>query len=319
MRVGSAIVFGWALWGCTGKAPTREDSASPADTETTPQGEDPEETLEEAAAFLRALAGLWNGSATQTPLGAFPWMPVDLRPVDEHTVWGRVDLDPDNALRFAFEIEDHSGPKLVYRNGGYFLGMLRDDRTALVEADPAAGIWRFCHLEQGCAYLEATYTLQDADLLLEVTVRGSPHLRWDARRVEERTVPDAFPSTAPLPGTTPLPALPEAEITVTWQAPLAEDAHLWVLLSTTPCLSLQCVPSRASRAVVPAGATAGTVRMPEIHAGDYLATAVLDYDRDLLGAGALVPETSDGYSLPDRPFVVATEGLSSGELRITLP
>jgi hypothetical protein len=277
----------------------------------------PEETLQ-GLELLRGISGLWNGSATQTPLGAFPWMPVDLRPVNEHTVWGRVDIDPENALRFAFELEDHDGLKLVYRNGGYFLGLQRDDKTVLTEADPEAGVYRFCHLEQGCDYIDATYTLAGDELELFVLVRGQPHLDWSARRLEPREVPDDFPSPEGLPGDAALPELPEAEISVSWSTPLSEEAHLWVLLATRPCMSLQCVPSRASLAVVPAGQTQGVVRMPEIHPGEYLATAVLDYDRDLMSGVALAPELTDGYSLPDRPLTVAEEGLTSTQLVIAL-
>jgi hypothetical protein len=282
---------------------------------TDPEGSpvEPQETQEptEGLELLRGLAGLWNGSATNTPLGSFPWMPVDLRPVNEHTMWGRVDLDPENALRFAFELEDHDGLKLVYRNGGYFLGLLRDDKTVLTEADPEAGIYRFCHLESGCDYIDATYTLVEDELTLDVRVRGQPHLDWSAQRVESRSVPEDFPSEEGLPGDAALPILPEAEITVSWSTPLQEEANVWVLLTTTPCLNLQCVPSRASRTVVPAGETRGIVRMPEIHPGEYLATAVLDYDRDL-------PELTDGYSLPDRPLTVEESGTTQAQLAILL-
>jgi hypothetical protein len=151
-----------------------------------------------------------------------------------------------------------------------------------------------------------------------VLVRGQPHLDWSAHRLETRSVPDAFPSPEGLPGDAPLPVLPEAEITVSWTNPLQEEAHLWVLLATSPCMDLQCVPSRASLAVVAAGQTQGIVRMPEIHAGEYLATAVLDYDRDLLSGASLLPELSDGYSLPDRPLTVAESGTTRSQMAILL-
>jgi hypothetical protein len=269
----------------------------------------------EGADLLERIAGLWTGSARDTPLGDFPLMPVDLRAADDHAIWGRVDLDPDNALRFALEVEDHDGPQLVYRNGGYFLGLYRDDRTVLVESDPDAGTWRFCHLEQGCDYVDVTWTVTDTDLAEDVTVRGQPHLRWDARKAEARPLPAGFPDPTPLPPDAPLPALPTLETTVRWSTPTDAAADVWLILATTACTTT-CVPSRFSRAVVEAGATEAVVEMPEIHPGDYLATAVVDRDRNL--GATLIPGGGDGVSLPNRPITVAPSGTTTASVTVVL-
>lgn len=303
----------WMIWtmglGCSVETP--DGTPRPAPDAETPEPDDGVAGTE----LLRRLAGLWTGAARQTPLGTFPRMDVDLRPADAHALWGRVDVDPDNALRFALQVEDHDGPVLVYRNGGFFLGMSRDDRTVLVETGEDR--WRFCHLERGCDYIDATWSFDGPDdLLLDVQVKGQSHVYWDAHRAETRPLPDAFPDPSPLPGDVPLPTLPSAELTVSWSTPLAETADVWVLFTTTACSGLDCVPSRASRAVAETGATSVVVRMPEIHAGAYFASAVVDRDRDL--GTSLLPEASDGVSLPNRPVNVDSEGTTREALRIVL-
>ena len=249
----------WVM-GCTAQVPdVPADSDPPTVPTTVPTGEDIA-----GIELLGQLAGLWTGSASQTPLGTFPLMNVDLRPADPHALWGRVDIDPENALRFALEVEDHGGPVLTYRNGGYFLGLYRDDRTVLTEVGDDS--WRFCHLERGCDYIDATWTFDGPDdPILDVQVRNASHVYWDAHRAEARPVPDGFPADDPLAADAPLPTLPTAELTVSWSTPLAATGDVWVLLTTTACSGLDCVPSRGSRAVAEAGATSAVVKMPEIH------------------------------------------------------
>ena len=93
--------------------------------------------------LMQRLAGLWTGPATMTPLGTFARMNMDLRAASAQVLFSRADLDEMNNLRFAFELEAPDGETtLVYRNGGYFLGLLRDSRTRLVEH--TADSYRFC-------------------------------------------------------------------------------------------------------------------------------------------------------------------------------
>jgi hypothetical protein len=300
---------------CSGPDPATEppgETAQPASESGTPPG-----VPVEGLGLFERLAGLWTGPARDTPLGTLPLMNVDFRAADAHTLWGRVDVDPDNALRFALAVEDHGGPGLVYRNGGYFLGLLRDDRTLLVDADEDAGRYRFCHLDQGCDYIDATFAFDGPDdLAFDVRVRGAPHVAWAARRAEPRELPEPFPADAPLAADTPLPSLATQELTVTWSTPLEAPGDVWVLLSTSPCATATCTPSRASRAVAPIGAIEAVVQMPEIHAGDYLATAVLDRDGDLVPT--LLPDPQDGVSLPDRPVTVPATGTGTATLRIVI-
>ena len=89
------------------------------------------------AEFFTEIAGLWVAPVTSwTSAGSFPTMNMDVRAASEGVLFSRVDLDEDNGLRFAFAIEDHGcQPQLTYRNGGYFLGFLRDTRTVLHTRD----------------------------------------------------------------------------------------------------------------------------------------------------------------------------------------
>jgi hypothetical protein len=144
--------------------------------------------------LLPRLAGLWSGPATMTPLGTFQLMNMDLRAASGQVLFARADLDALNSLRFAFEVEAPGGaPTLVYRNGGYFLGLLRDSRTALVEQ--GADSWRFCSTgAQGCDYIDARWTFSGADaLVFDVKVKGAQHVYWEATRKETRALPEPFP------------------------------------------------------------------------------------------------------------------------------
>jgi hypothetical protein len=272
--------------------------------------------------LMRALGGLWTGPATMTRLGDFPLMNVDFRAATDHFLFGRVDLDAANSLRLALDVETIDGSDvLVFRNGGLFSGLSRDTRTILIEADEASGTYRFCATDAqgGCGYTEALFTLTGADrVVLDVTVRGMPHLRWDARRAEARALPSPFPASSAPQGTGegPFPPMPSLEVEVSWPSPLAAPADAWIVLATEPCLSGGCTPSRWLRVAADAGATSATATIDQIHAGDYLATAFLDRDRD--AATTLAPDAGDGVSRPDSPITIAPSGTATSALPILL-
>lgn len=300
------------LLGCGGpEEPDPNEEATTPPTTTLP---DPVLGLQ----VLPKLAGLWSGTASQTPLGTFPMMNVDFRAMNDGLLWGRVDLDPDNALRFGLEVEARQPDQLVYRNGGFFAGMLRDDRTLLMEHDAAEERWRFCHESLGCDYIDAVYDFDGPDsLLFDVKVRAEQHVYWTATRLEERSLPDGFPSGDAAAPDAPLLDMPEARVTVSWSTPLAEEADVWVVFTVEACtLGSGCPISRSTRVVVPAGATTAEAVMPEIHAGPYKAAAVLDRDRNL--AATFIPGPQDGVSLPNRDIEVGPTGVTQVQLTIVL-
>lgn len=258
--------------------------------------------------LMTRLAGMWTGPVTMTPLGTFPVMTMDMRAASEAVLFGRVDLDALNSLRFAFEIEDHgAGPVLVYRNGGYFLGILRDSRAALVEH--TANSWRFCSVTQGCEYIDASFNFESEDhVILDVEVKGAPHVFWDAQREELRALPEPFPSDeVPVAKDAPFPTMPSLKIDVSWAEPLPQDGAVWAILTTQVCdVPANCVASRSLLAPAMTGATSASVKIEQIHAGEYKLTAVLDRDGNL--AETLGPDTGDGVSLPNQAITVAPTG-----------
>jgi hypothetical protein len=265
--------------------------------------------------LLAALAGLWAGPVTMTPLGTFEAMHMDLRPVDAHALFSRVDLDAHNSLRFMFSIETIAGhDQLVYRNGGYFTGMLRDTRTALVEHD--ASHWRFCAVDGGCDYVDANWERQsETELVLDVKVQGQQHVLWIADRVEPRSVPDPFPADASPQGSgdAPFPPMPSLEVTVSWSDPLLDPADVYVLLSAQDCpLSGFCNYSRSIRGTAEAGATSLELRIDQVHAGAYKGNAILDRDQDL--ETSLFPGDGDAVSIPNQAITIADSGESTASL-----
>ncbi len=268
--------------------------------------------------LLPRLAGLWSGPATMTPLGDFFRMNMDFRAADGHVLFGRVDVDAANNLRFAFEIEDHgAGPTLVYRNGGYFLGVLRDSRTVLESHE--GDTWRFCSAPKGCEYIDARFTFSaDDHLVLQVDVKGKQHLTWDAKRVETRALPEPFPvDELPQATDAPFPAMPSLRVDVTWAQPLVQDGEVWAILTTQPCdAQFTCQQSRSLRVAAPAGASAATLVIDQIHAGDYLLTAILDRNGDL--AQTLAPGPGDGVSIPNKAVTVAPRGESTASALIVV-
>lgn len=273
-----------------------------------------------ALALLNALPGLWIAPVTSmTSVGDFPIMAMDVRPADDRTLFSRVDLDGANNLRFAFAIEEHDGgPVLVFRNGGYFLGILRDTRTTLVEHDPAAQTWRFCAVAAGCAYVDALFTLETPErLVLTTTVMGRPHMHWEGIKREERALDGAFPYD-PAPGAAddPFPPMPSLRVTLTWTTPTSEAVDAWVVLSTTDCSLVpgSCQPSRFIRATAEVGATSAELVLDQIHAGAYQANAFLDNNGNL--SGTLFPDSGDLVSLPNHDVEIAPAGESTAAIAL---
>ena len=234
---------------------------------------------------------------TMTPLGTFARMNVDIRAASDEVLFGRVDLDAANSLRFAFEIEEQdSEPTLVYRNGGYFVGLLRDSRTRLIEHDAAAGTWKFCSTSaQGCDYIDArwNFTADDA-LIFDVEVKGQQHVYWDAKRIETRPLPAPFPADpTPQASDAPFPPMPTLKIDVSWADALAVDGAVWVILTTMDCdFQFQCTHSRSLTIGAPTGSTSATLTLEQIHPGPYKLNVILDRNGNL--ATTLYPDKGDG-------------------------
>lgn len=270
-------------------------------------------------ALFERLAGLWSGPATRTPLGDFSMMNVDFRPVGAQFMFGRVDVDEDNALRFGFSLETHGEEILTYRNGGYFLGLLRDDRTVLVEADDAAAVYRFCHVDRGCDYIDAVYDFEGEDrLVFDVMVLGMPHVYWDARRLSTTALPPGFTGRLVSQGTgdAPFPPMPDLRATVTWAAPLAEEAPIWLVLSAEACTPAGCDISRQIRTIAPAGATSAELLLAQVHAGEYRILAVVDRNQNL--DRTFAPDSGDGVSLPTATVQIAPAGETTTSVPIVL-
>jgi hypothetical protein len=263
------------------------------------------------AELLAKLPGLWSGPVTMTPLGVFPQMNFDLRPVDEQFVFGQAELDAADTLRFGFSVETfHGRDVLAYRNGGFFGGVLRDSRTELVETD--GGTYRFCFVgDGGCSYIDARFTVSGASLLLDTKVRGQQHLLWNAQRVETRDVAAPFPgSLAPKgDGTEPWPAMASAQVNVSFGVSTAAPADVWLILTTTPCSpTFSCHASRSVSAGVDAGVSRTMLTLPTVHAGAYKVTALLDLDRNF--SSTFAPSHGDRIAI-DQDLTVGTSGAAT--------
>lgn len=269
--------------------------------------------------MMPRLVGLWSGPASMTPLGTFPQMNMDVRAASDHVLFARADLDEDNSLRFAFEIEaPDGGPTLVYRNGGYFLGLLRDSRAALVEETEDS--WRFCStLPQGCDYIDATFTFSgETDLVFDAKVKGAQHVYWEAKRKESRELADPFPADlTPQASDAAFPAMPSLKIDVSWAEPLMVDGEVWVILSTTDCdLQLSCTASRSLRKVVLMDDTSATLTIDQVHAGSYKLNAILDRNGNF--ATTQFPDTGDGIGQLNKDITVKPEGESQAKTTILI-
>lgn len=275
-----------------------------------------------ATALLERLPGLWVGPVdSNTSVGDFATMNMDVRAADAKVLFSRVDLDPDNSLRFAFSFEEHDGNvELVYRNGGEFQGILRDTRTVLVEADVEQERFRFCALSAGCAYVDATFDFDGPDdLLLDVDVMGMMHIDWPARRAETRSVPDPFPSSPePNADDAAFPPMPTLRATLSWNEPLEAPTDVWLILSTTDCgfTPGSCSPSRFLEVSAPTGATEAEILFEQIHPGEYKANAILDRNGNV--GSLLFPDTGDTVSIPNQAVSIEATGESTASLALTL-
>ncbi|HFE44760.1 MAG TPA: hypothetical protein ENJ18_04590 [Nannocystis exedens] len=293
----------------TGTTATSSVSAGESTGESTGEGEQVE-----GVQLLRELGGLWSGSAAQTPLGTIPLMNMDLRASDPRTLFGRVDLDAENGLRFGFAVETHDGVDvLVFRNGGYFWGIPRDSRSALVSYDAEARSWHFCDVSGGCEYVDARFDFSEDDrLVLDVKVKGEQHLYWDATRVETRSLPEPFPvDEMPVgKGDQDFPEMPTLKVDVQWEAGLGVVGEVWVILTSGPCdLQMLCPHSRSLRVQAAVGSTDASVLFEQIHAGSYRLNAVLDRNGNMAETG--YPDAGDGLSVPNASITVADTGESS--------
>jgi hypothetical protein len=284
-----------------------QESASEPKTEDAK--EEPTETPQEleGAALFQRLLGLWVGAAGRTPLGNFPIMMMDMRPASPHVLFSRADLDAANNLRFAFSVETHAGKDvLVYRNGGYFLGILRDSRTSLIAHDPAKAMWRFCSIQGGCDYIDAIFTFPaEGQLILDVKVRGRDHLYWQAERRETRPQATPFPKdlTSQGTGNAPFPPMPKVNLTLMWTQPLAQEAEAWFLFSTMPCnITFQCQPSRSIRVTVPAGSIRAETTLEQAHTGKFFVNAFLDRNKN--AAMIFRPDSGDGIAQLDTALTI---------------
>lgn len=281
----------------------------------------PNET--DASAFFVSIAGLWVAPVTSwTSAGSFPTMNMDVRAASDGVLFSRVDLDEDNAVRFAFALEEHDGQTLLtFRNGGEFLGIRRDTRTVLEETDGT--VWRFCALgDGGCSSIDARFDFSGEDSLrLDVDVLGMRHIEWIASRLEARPLEGAFPEPPAQPGDAEFPPMPELAVQASWNVPLEEPADVWVVLTSTECgvnPLANCVPSRYMRATAEAGTTSVTVGFEQIHDGSYRANAALDRNRNMT-AGVLLPDAGDSVSIPlDVPTDVPTSGVGTVDLMLSL-
>lgn len=267
------------------------------------------------ADFFARWPGLWAGPVdSMTSAGDFPTMNMDVRAADGYTLFSRCDLDGGNSVRMAMAIEQHGGEDvLTFRNGGYFLGIMRDSRTTLVEADLEAERFRFCALDGGCDYIDAVFDFEGPDALdMHVNVRGNTHFDWPATRKELREVATPFPQDdTALPGDQPFPEMPTLTAHLSWSTPLAEAADAWLILSTENCGVGGCNPSRFIRGHAEAGATSIDVVMDQIHPGDYKTNAMLDRNGNL--AGTFLPDAGDAVAIPNGSASVA-----AGENEISL-
>lgn len=258
------------------------------------------------------LAGLWSGPASDTRLGDFPLVNMDFRAAGDSVLFGRVDLDSENSLRFAFTVELHSGTRvLVFRNGGLFRGLSRDTRTKLVETNGSS--YRFCAIEGGCDYVNATFTfLSETSLEMRVLVRGALHEVWTSTRVEARSLPTPFPARTDLPADADFPMMPTAVIRVRWTSPLSAATDVWAIISTTSCVpSGSCQFSRWIKSRAIAGATDVQIQLDQVHAGPYSVLGVVDVNNNL--QSNRFPDSGDLISVPSPTITIAAQETTNGE------
>ena len=279
------------------------------------------------------LAGLWSGQAGETPLGSFPLVNMEFRGVDGQWLFGRVDLDAQNSLRYGLSVEDLEGtPTLVYRNGGYFQGDLRDLTTQLADFDDDAGTYHFCAADPtclyvngicipergGCGFVDALFTFTaPGQLVFNAHVNGQEHEIWTASRKSTDALPSPFPSDpTPVSADGGWPLMPQLSVTVSWTTPLANATNAWVILSDTPCgTTFSCTPSRTLLTAADAGATSATLLFDQLHPGTYYANALLDVADDF--ELTLTPQPGDLVAIPeDQSIPISAVGLTSANLAV---
>jgi hypothetical protein len=261
--------------------------------------------------LLAKLPGLWSGPATMTPLGNFPRMSFDLRPTDNQFVFGQAEMDATDTLRFGFDIETYGGRDvLAFRNGGYFQGILRDSRTSLQDSD--GGTYHFCYVgDGGCSYIDAKFTVTDTTLVLNTNVRGQPHVYWNATRLESRTVPAGFPSDLASrgDGSAPWPTLATVQVNASFGTAVTADADAWLILTTTACFpAFNCNESRAVSVAVPASSSSAMLSLPNVHAGAYKVSVILDVNKNF--ASTMAPSSGDRVAV-DQDLTVPASGTAS--------
>ncbi|MBA2662072.1 MAG: hypothetical protein H0U74_07225 [Bradymonadaceae bacterium] len=318
-----------ALLACESGEPEGSSSVPTTDTASSDVVVDPQDVAEAeddtpipdasgvmGLSLMAKLPGLWTGPVTLTPLGSFPTMHMDMRPAGEgRQIVSRSDVDADNFLRFGFVVETHDGEDvLVYRNGGFFLGNLRDSRARLLEHDVDAQRWRFCSTVGGCDYIDATIHFESEDrLLFDVKVRKAPHMNWSGRRVETREAPEPFPASqeAVGAGDRPWPAMPSLQVDTTWTEPLAQETAVWLLLTANGCGLASCVFSRAISTVAATGATSATLNLEQLHPGRYEVMAFIDDN------GNRQADRGELTNLPGRVVNVSNEGSTTTSVAIS--
>lgn len=248
--------------------------------------------------LVARLPGLWAGPVdSQTSLGDFILMSMDHRAVD-NTLFARGDFDANNAIRWWL----WRGPDgdLLFENGGLFVGLQRQDTCALESV--VGDVYRFCHKDQGCDRIDATFTFTGDDALsLRVLVDGQPHFVWNADRTETRpAVAAGFPDVEQQGD----PLLPSLAVSASWTGPAPAGADVWIVLSTTACgfAGTGCEVSRSFRLGAQAGSEDATFVVNEVHAGAYFALLLVDNNGNFATTG--FPDAGDIVSIPDRPLSV---------------
>ncbi len=124
-------------------------------------------------------------------------------------------------------------------------------------------------------------------------------------------MPTPYPSdtTSRGDGSAPWPTLASVQTNETFGITTAAAAVVWLILTTTPCFpTFSCNESRAVMVSVAASATSATVSLPNVHAGAYKATVLLDLDRNFESTHA--PTTGDRVAV-DQDLTVPTSGTAT--------
>jgi hypothetical protein len=318
---------GWAECRCSGEEePDGGEADAGSSTDGGAVGGDGDGDGLAGIDFMERFVGNWSGPAdSSTALGDFQIMTMDARPLDDRTLFARGDLDALNSIRFLFTVETINGaPQLVYRNGGAFLGALRDSRTTIESYDESTGTYRFCAVaggfcnsEPGCDYIDAIWQFDGEDRVsLDVTVCGMHHVTWDAERIETRDAPAPFPVDASPTGdgTGPFPPMPTVDVTMTFSA-AAGGESLLLSLSDEPCPLNPLQPCNVSRTFLvelDAAQTEATFTLEQIHPGSYAVNALLDRD------GNLFPSNGDHIAAPNGSLVI-DDNEETLDVSVTVP